>query len=243
MNRADYGGAVASLALSPTDLIQCTVAFNESLVEGGGLFLRDAAPEISHTLFTFNEGSGISALGNSLPLISCTDIFGNSEGDWLGLIADQVNLRGNLSADPLFCSMEPGDADVFFVDGNSPVANGDSDCDLMGSQPVGCNQQVADAGPVPGHLGLSAVSAWPNPFNPRTTIKFELVQPQRVQVSVYSMQGALVRQLANAEFSEGAQSLQWNGDDEAGRQIGSGTYIVVIQGEQDQQTLKMTMLK
>ena len=241
-NSADYGGAIACLAESATNLENCTIVGNEAHLEGGGIFLFEAYPSVAGSLITFNEGNAIATLGTALPEISCTDIFGNSLGDWVGAFDSQETNQGNLSVDPQFCTRAPGEITRFHVSGDSPVAKENGFCELMGSMPVGCDL-TSDTGLVPDHPGVGQISAAPNPFNPRTSIKFELGQSQRVQVSVFNLQGALVRKLVDDEFASGPHSVQWNGDDEAGRAIGSGAYIVVIQGEQDRQTLKMTMLK
>jgi hypothetical protein len=45
------------------------------------------------------------ANSESVPVISCTDIYGNGLGDWIGLIADQYGTRSNYSEDPLFCDV------------------------------------------------------------------------------------------------------------------------------------------
>jgi FlgD Ig-like domain/Right handed beta helix region len=241
-NRADYGGALACLADSKTNLANCTIAGNESYLEGGGIFLFDATPNISTTLITFNTGSGISAWGESQPDISCTDLYGNSDGDWVGEIAHLVFSQDNMSVDPQFCSQKQGDWNRFYVSNGSPIVENQGRCTAIGSKPAGCSR-TSDWDSTPAVPGVGQVSAWPNPFNPRTTIHFDIVQPQRVQVSVFNLQGALVRKLADRDFPSGAQSLQWNGDDQAGRQISSGAYFVVVQGQQDRQTIKMTMLK
>jgi len=241
-NSASHGGALTALISSEAHLLNCTVAGNTALQDGGGLFLHNAISQITATLITFNEGSSIATSGSSQPQISCTDIYGNTLGDWIDGIEGQDSIHGNLSIDPQFCSRVPGDKGRFFLNEGSPAAQGGLDCELMGSKPVGCNL-LSDAGPVPSYSGLGQVSVWPNPFNPRTSVEFEIEQAQHVRVSVFNLQGALVRILADREFDGGAQSIQWNGDDAAGRSIGSGIYIVVVEGRQDRQTRKITMLK
>lgn len=241
-NSAVYGGAIVCLVSAETNLYNCTIVDNESSQDFGGVFLFDASPQITGTLVTFNEGSGIDAQGDSQPNISCTDIFGNSLGDWNGTINHLEGINGNISVDPVFCSREPGAENRFFLNESSPTAMGGELCDLMGSKPIGCGR-VSGTGPVISPLGIDAVTASPNPFNPRTTINFSIDQSQLVRVSVFNLQGALVRVLANREFPGGAQNVLWNGDDQTGRQIASGAYVVVIQGETDHQTMKIMMLK
>ena len=239
-NSASYGGAAACLAASEINLVQCTVAGNTSLAQGGGLFIFDASPQVTSSLITFNEGTGISTAGTAYPVINCTDIYGNSLGDWVGTLAGQAQTGGNLSVDPLYCTQAPGDDSRFFLNAVSPVIQ--TDCGIMGAKPVVCDLTLTDD-PLPPRPGLGTVAAWPNPFNPMTTIKFEIALPQRVRVTVFNLQGARVRALADREFDKGTQNIQWNGEDEGGRMIGSGTYILVVEGRHDRQSRKLTMLK
>ena len=90
---------------------------------------------------------------------------------------------------------------------------------------------------------LTLTGTWPNPFNPLTTIHFDLGKAQRVQVAIYDISGRRVRTLADEVFARGERSVVWNGQDDSGRTVGSGTYFVVLKGETQTETSKVTMLK
>ena len=64
----------------------------------------------------------------------------------------------------------------------------------------------------------------PNPFNPGTTIRFELPDPGRVRLRIYDVRGRLVRQLLDADHPAGYHSVVWNGEDGSGRRVASGAY-------------------
>jgi len=66
----------------------------------------------------------------------------------------------------------------------------------------------------------------PNPFNPRTTVHFELPTAATVRVDVYDAAGRLVRTLLDGARAPGRHSLAWDGDDHAGRGVASGVYFV-----------------
>ena len=66
----------------------------------------------------------------------------------------------------------------------------------------------------------------PNPFNPRTTISFSLSRGQHVVLSLYDLQGRLVRVLSDRVYRRGAHEVQWDGRDGAGRSAPSGTYLL-----------------
>lgn len=66
----------------------------------------------------------------------------------------------------------------------------------------------------------------PNPFNPRTTIPFELAEAQHVRLVVYRLDGREVKTLVDAVRPRGSGFVIWNGDDAHGRAVASGVYAV-----------------
>ncbi|MEN8006266.1 MAG: FlgD immunoglobulin-like domain containing protein [Candidatus Krumholzibacteriota bacterium] len=66
----------------------------------------------------------------------------------------------------------------------------------------------------------------PNPFNPVTTIAFDLKTPTPVELKVFDTKGRLVRALHNGEyFGTGHHSIRWDGTDDNARRVSSGTYF------------------
>jgi hypothetical protein len=65
----------------------------------------------------------------------------------------------------------------------------------------------------------------PNPFNPQTKIEFSLAAPGVVRLQVFDVGGRLVRTLADGRFDGGDHSLIWNGKNESGIAVSSGTYF------------------
>jgi hypothetical protein len=70
--------------------------------------------------------------------------------------------------------------------------------------------------------------ARPNPFNPRTTIAFELGASARVDLAVFDPAGRLVRRLVDEELAAGAHESVWDGRDSSGRDLASGTYYYTL---------------
>lgn len=75
-------------------------------------------------------------------------------------------------------------------------------------------------------LVTGVVGATPNPFNPMTTVKFSVKYAQHVTLAVYNMNGQKVATLVNGTFPAGEHPVQWNGTDDSGRSVSSGTYLV-----------------
>jgi M6 family metalloprotease-like protein len=85
--------------------------------------------------------------------------------------------------------------------------------------------------------------AYPNPFNPETTIRYELAARGHVSLRVYDVSGATVRTLVDEPKAAGSYSLTWNGKDNHGSPVSSGMYFYRITAGSFQDVRKMTLLK
>jgi hypothetical protein len=83
----------------------------------------------------------------------------------------------------------------------------------------------------------------PNPFNPRTTVYFDLAQAGRVSVRVYSVSGRLVRTLVSEDMSAGNHAVVWDGIDDTGRSVASGAYLVQLVAKDRTDSRSMVLLK
>lgn len=83
----------------------------------------------------------------------------------------------------------------------------------------------------------------PNPFNPETTITYELDMPGQVTVSVYNTQGQLIRNLSSEYQDVGQYEVQWNGKSQTGETVPSGVYLYKIQVGNETFTGRMLMMK
>jgi len=89
----------------------------------------------------------------------------------------------------------------------------------------------------------SLLQNFPNPFNPSTMIEYQITKPMRVKLNVYDVQGRFMRELVNEEKSSGSYSVIWDGKDNSGNLVASGTYFYKIQSGEFIQVKKMTLLK
>lgn len=76
---------------------------------------------------------------------------------------------------------------------------------------------------LPGRTHLA--QNYPNPFNSSTTIQYEIPEPGRVKLTIYNVQGKVIRILVNENSSPGYFSARWNGFDEQGQTVSSGNYF------------------
>lgn len=140
-NVATRGGGVAA-ALRPCQFLNCTIARNEAEI-GSGVFLTSREPATWVFENTVIEGGGtgeaIRCEGLASAVLTCSDVFGNRGGDWVGCIEGQKGVRGNFAVDPWFCG--PSEEN-FTLAANSPCLPGNHpqgiECGLIGAFGEGC---------------------------------------------------------------------------------------------------------
>ncbi len=111
------------------------------------------------------------------------------------------------------------------------------------------NEPFTSISAVPGENTVQKVPVtldqnFPNPFNPVTTISFNLTAPGPVRLSVYDVSGRLVRTLVDeGEVTAGEHEAIWNGQDQSGRAAAAGVYFYNLETEGYSRTMRMTMVK
>jgi cathepsin K len=99
---------------------------------------------------------------------------------------------------------------------------------------------VAD-GVVPRTLAIAAVV--PNPFNPRTTIWYDVPRMGAIHLCVYDLRGRRVRELLAGQASVGRFSVVWDGRDDRGLEAAAGVYFVRLSGQGRSVTTKALLAK
>ena len=97
------------------------------------------------------------------------------------------------------------------------------------------------SGPRPPRAQL--FDAAPNPFNPRTAIRFTLSRPTRVRLLVFNVAGARVRSLADRTMPAGEYRLTWDGTNDRGQELASGAYFYRLEADGDVQAKKLILLR
>ncbi len=107
---------------------------------------------------------------------------------------------------------------------------------------VDCEKEASfDIDFMPGETSLG--KNYPNPFNPSTTIPFDITQAGNVTVKVYDMSGSLVKTLT-ADYKEaGSYNVIWNGLNNDGQKVASGQYIYKMSAPNFTDTKQMTFIK
>jgi flagellar hook assembly protein FlgD len=84
---------------------------------------------------------------------------------------------------------------------------------------------------------------YPNPFNPRTTIGYELAAAATVKLAIYDLRGMLVRVLEAGNRPSGRHQAIWDGQDDKGHGAPTGTYFCRLSTSQGSQTRKLTLAR
>jgi hypothetical protein len=93
-------------------------------------------------------------------------------------------------------------------------------------------------------LAFALYPAVPNPFNPSTTLRFDLPEPSRVYLRVYDVSGRLVKTLQDgASLEGGVHRVVWSGDDDRRTPVAAGVYFYRLEAGTFLQTRQMVLLK
>ena len=100
---------------------------------------------------------------------------------------------------------------------------------------------AVDDEPLPAALAL--LGARPNPFNPRTAIRFAMPAAQDARLDVFTVRGQLVRRLLDGRVGAGVHDIEWDGRDDAGHDAASGVYFYRLRSGDEALTGKMILAR
>jgi len=142
-NTAAGGGNVLNAALAASARVTyCTMSGNGQ-PGGTDIAVWDAQlVEVGNSIIAESLGRASYGDHESTPWYHCTDIYGNSDGNWLGALADQAELEGNISLNPMFCG-DDGSYSLYDLDEDSPcTAEANPACGSMGAMGIGCDSST-----------------------------------------------------------------------------------------------------
>ncbi len=85
---------------------------------------------------------------------------------------------------------------------------------------------VSDGADFESPTNFALFGNFPNPFNPETTIRYQLPEQSQVTIEIYNFRGQLVRSLYKGYQTQGSHSVIWNGMDDTGQHVSSGVYLI-----------------
>lgn len=157
------------------------------------------------------------------------------------VVGESTNLLGSVDANTVtFTDGNVSTGTTYFYAVSAQHDEGESDL----SNEVTANvTSVADGrADLPDDFRLQ--QNFPNPFNPATLIQYEIPTGQnQVSLEVYNTLGKKIRTLVNERMDAGSYQVQWDGRDEAGKQLASGIYVYRLQAGSFVQARKMLLIK
>jgi hypothetical protein len=234
----------------------CTIASNNAGANGGGIYVGVTGGSgytgIVAADFTILWGNCSSGVGSqaftekgNVVNFDCSDV-------------DSTGVRGGgevaysfykVFLDPAFCQQAECDPSGtiggdFALHTNSPADTLASPCgQLIGAHPSMCtpSTSVEDTPDKPTETAL-----WPNvpnPFNPTTSIRFDVVREGHVSLRVYDVSGRLIRTLIDQFLPPDRYSVVWDGTDDRDRQVPTGVYFDRLQTSDGVWTRKLVLIK
>lgn len=239
-----WGGGLSVETCPGSSIAGNTVYGNTGGAGGGGIYVSNCSPVISNNISAGNLGG--ASFGNGIALSgatvspTCNDVFGNQGSAWTG-ITDPTGTAGNVAVDPLFCDAPAGN---FQLQALSPCrAENNGGCGQIGALLGSCGLS-----PVPGSDGVLPAAFrveqnFPNPFNPKTTIRFALPTAARTTVDIYDVAGHHVKSLLDADLPAQTHDVVWTGDDAQGRPVAAGVYFYEVNGGGHRAVGRMALVK
>lgn len=102
-------------------------------------------------------------------------------------------------------------------------------------------EQIVGVGDLPATARL--LPNYPNPFNPATTIAFELPSDRPVRLTIYGVDGRRIRTLVDGRRTAGMHEVRWDGTDEVGGAVPSGTYLYRLESGSTVTARRMVLVR
>jgi PKD repeat protein len=240
-NSANTAGAFSIKQNSAPVITNCTIAHNTGV--NGAFLLFNSQPTIINSII--QSDGNVFAVIASTPTVLYTCLSGGYTGE------------GNIDEDPMFMVPSAGSgsgfdgmtADWQLADGSPCIDAGDPNPvynDLDGTQndmgAYGWNgfpeYNFTDSQPHQITPHVSSLKAYPNPFNPQTSISFDLADETQIILDVYNVKGEKLETIATGSRSAGTHNITWQANENA-----SGVYFFRLQTDNQEIFTRAILLK
>ena len=220
-NSADYGGAIY-LSESPLYLtLRRSTLTDNNASAGGAIYCSEHGRLIMDNCILWdNTPDEIHADEDDLIVASCCDI----QDGWYGW--------GIIDIDPMYCN---SDWEFYRLQLDSPCRT--DVCGFMGYTGETCDGEGVEE-PITEPSGFYLAAAYPNPFNPSTTVEYSLAAPGDVTLSIYNIQGQLVDVIHEEYMTAGRYTATWTPNN-----LSSGIYFVELRAGTEWGKMKMMYVK
>lgn len=249
-NHASSRGGALYIRLAQGDYDHLTVADNTADGFGGGIYFDDASANVISSCALSDNSDADLTVEHPYPPTAVEVEYSCVERGASGLVrlnsGQVVWGDGNVAADPLFADASAGDYHLLAsspcIDAGDPAFPLDPDGTRndIGAFYYDQSLVAVSDGTLAARVMLSSA---PNPFNPRTTIRFALPDAASVRLGVYTASGRLVARLIDGVTTAGEHRVVWSGRDTSGNAVASGTYFCRLEGAGVLETRSLTLLR
>ncbi|MCD4829420.1 MAG: T9SS type A sorting domain-containing protein [Candidatus Cloacimonetes bacterium] len=218
------------------------------------MFYRNETAWIQQAKLTADDGAYGDYFGDSVSISGNYAIVGASRDEDNGVASGSAYMfhrNGAVWAQQAKLTADDGALHAHF--GTSVSINGDyaivgapyddDNGDMSGSAYMFEYSEIAIDEDSEMPIATTLQAAYPNPFNPTTTIAFSLAEPAQITLCVYNLRGQLVRTLADGLFSAGGHSVVWDGLDTHGEAVSTGVYLFRLETGSEVHVSKALLLK
>ena len=240
-NSCSIGGGIFCYSASNPNLENVTVTGNSASVMGGGIFCDEANPVLINSILWNNSPEEIYFFYEGYSS-SITISYSDIQGGEAGIVTNNngtVNwLEGNIDEDPLF--EDPFNGNYHLTENSPCIDAGDP------TSPLDPDGTISDMGAFyfdqlnaidDNEIPISEfnLSNHPNPFNPVTSIQFDIKEHETGMLTIFNIKGQLIE---SHRFDSGKHNYLWDASNQA-----SGIYLYKLQTESITETRKMILLK
>ena len=234
-NWANLGGGLYCENSSP-GLVNVTITGNPAEIQGGGIYCEESShPHLNNCILWNNAPQEVVFHPDGYPnsiTVSCSDIQGGEEGIEINDHGEVYWLENNIDENPHFCF--PG-IDNYRLQFDSPCRT--DVCGFMGYTGETCDGEGVDD-LIAEPTGFYLADAYPNPFNPSTTIEYSLATSGSVHLSVYNINGQLIDVVHDGFVPAGHHTATWSPQD-----LSSGVYLIELRSGRYAVSRKVMYLK
>jgi len=220
------------------------------------------ASEVRSNIYAYNGSTALNVSSSAEIDIEYNDFWQNTNGDFMGSGASEyfgviitVNANGtpsdtfyNIFEDPglqdhFDCELMPGSPCIDAGDPNPAFYDPDGTITDIGARYYNQDLTSISSGDSDASLAL-AFTAFPNPFNPSTSLRFRLPEAGGVSLVIYDALGRRVRTLVRNEvYATGIHDVTWDGRDQLGVLAASGRYFGLISTSDCSASVILTLVK
>lgn len=136
-----------------------------------------------------------------------------------------------------------GAGDLLVVSAESAISVDDLVITARGADNRELEIKLSETADTPLPRVFALQENYPNPFNPQTKIAFSLPEAQHVRLTIYGVDGRVIKTLVDENRGAGLHEIVWQGRDRTGRSVASGTYFYRIEAGPYSDVKKMTLMK